>query len=233
MFIKSPEWDIREKIRFQDTITYFFWLFTINLIGSLILAAIIRSFFLVENSAVSEILEEWRPIKFLIYGSILIPIFEESLFRLALKPKAINIGVASFSTVYFSLTKFLEIESLFYFEVNPNCIIRLLVSISLGLLVYRFSVNKSKHILRLWNKNFPRIFYLCGVLFALLHLNNYYVAANNNSFLIAIIVVLPHFFSALIFGYARLKHGFVFGTLLHSVNNLVVLSLIISTKGIV
>lgn len=231
-FIKYPKWDIWEKNSFRDTVSNFLWLFAINLIGSLILAAIIRSLFSVENIAVSEVLEQWHPIKLLVYGSILIPIFEESLFRLVLKPKALNIGVTSFSIIYFSLTKLLEIESLFYFKTNLNCIIRLLVSIFCGILVYLISVNKSKQILKFWSKNFAAIFYSSGILFALLHLGNYIVVSPNNT-LIASIVVMPHFFSALIFGYARLKHGFTFGTLMHIVNNLVVLSFLIATKGIV
>lgn len=77
------------------------------------------------------------------------------------------------------------------------------------------SNNRSKLI---WNKYFKFFFYAFAIVFALIHLSNY----NNNSilfFVLAPIIVFSQFFGGLTLGYIRLKLGFIWGVLQHSLFN--------------
>jgi len=73
----------------------------------------------------------------------------------------------------------------------------------------------------IWSKYFKFFFYSFAIVFALIHLANY----NNNSvifFILAPIIIFSQFVGGLTLGYIRLKLGFIWGVLQHSLFNCII-----------
>ena len=91
-------------------------------------------------------------------------------------------------------------------------------------LVFHFfdflSKNKAKIF---WFKHFRMFFYLFALAFGLMHLTNY---SNTNLFfyILAPLIVLPQIIAGITLGYVRLKIGFFWGVLQHSLYNLILFS---------
>jgi len=143
------------------------------------------------------------------------PIFEELLFRLPLKFSAINF------TMLFSLSAFL----VFYF-LKFDISIVLSCSLVVGAISYFIiSRNVIKSLTsNYYEKNINYIFYFLSLYFAFVHIRVFDL--DINTYVWAPFILFPYFFSALIYGYIRMRYGVIESILMHILHNLLLFSLI-------
>ncbi|GGJ23631.1 type II CAAX prenyl endopeptidase Rce1 family protein [Deinococcus roseus] len=74
-----------------------------------------------------------------------------------------------------------------------------------------------------WRKIFPVVFYLFAFVFALVHLSNYETGLKSLNLPTMLLLVIPQFLAGLMFGYVRVRMGFLNGVALHAAYNAVFL----------
>ncbi len=137
-----------------------------------------------------------------------IPIIEETLFRLNLRYSRLNFSIFIGGIVYY-LVKFLSDLERFY-------------TIPLGLLAgaivwFLIKPSNDKILRDFWEVHTKKIFYLFLSFFALSHITNYEMTPS--LFFISPILLLPHLVGGIFYSYARLKAGILFAISLHAINN--------------
>ncbi|MBT0812275.1 CPBP family intramembrane metalloprotease [Litoribacter ruber] len=148
------------------------------------------------------------------YLVIFFPFFEETSFRLFLKPtkNRLLFGVSFLSTliVYLISSHYIDLDSQRFIYTS----LTILLSVSLFILL-----NKKLNVSSQWQSriNSKYLLIASSVGFALVHYGVYF---SSHIVLFSFIPLIKHFFSGLIFGIIRIRHGFRYGLLLHSSNNL-------------
>ena len=140
------------------------------------------------------------------------PLVEETIFRLPLNLKKINIGLAIAILVFrFSGNSLIntKLYNLHYFIFLFFCVITIP---GISLLIPNSIINKIKF------RYFSMYFYLIAVTFSLVHIANLH-SLNFNLILIYPVFVLPQLVSGLFIANNRMQRGFVWGFLLHALIN--------------
>ena len=142
---------------------------------------------------------------------LIVPIYEETIFRLPLKFSKDNLFL-SLATFQFML-----------FYHTFNLIILVCISFLIASLPYlRIIPDKFYSKLELiWQKYFPFIFYGLTLSFGLLHLTNF-VNLKLGHYLLSPFIVSNQIFMGLMFGYVRVSfsNGFIISIILHFLINL-------------
>lgn len=144
------------------------------------------------------------------------PLLEETAFRLwcSMKKMHVSISLSAFSYYIFCL---LQLKTL-----NEH-IAGIVMSIAFGTIFYFCVKQKSLTLLmRQRNSFFAFAFMMCAI-FALFHIINYNV--NSENLLFAVVSCIPRFTAAIVYTYLRINAGFIYGCLLHTMNNLFVVAL--------
>jgi hypothetical protein len=141
------------------------------------------------------------------------PIIEESIFRLPLKLRKLNISVAIICLFLLLWHKLhLNIQMFFLF----------VAVIALLIILLNYKVSKSR--LRLFQIKYISYLKWGSIVgFALMHLVNYEIDSLSHLFIICIFL-LPVFSLSLFITLVRLKAGFVYSTLMHCANNFIALA---------
>jgi membrane protease YdiL (CAAX protease family) len=145
-----------------------------------------------------------------ILAALIAPILEESVFRLPLKFKSLNLWI-SFSLL---AAIFLKIS----YKINLFLFISLAI-IVLSLITF-FILDRKRVFKRLenfWCKKFWFVFYFSSIFFGFLHFTNYQFDYRNLPLIF--IIVLPQTISGIFNGYLRVKFGFIWSVFLHFLNN--------------
>jgi len=153
--------------------------------------------------------------KMIFLGILVLPFFEETIFRLLLKPTRWNIRVFFISvSIYISLLIYRQ-------NYLP-------VVVFGGILVFVLMlIFLQKNGFFNFSHHFRYLFYLSAAVFAILHMFNFSQINNNWYFLILPVFVIPQFFMGLVFGYTRMVYGFIYAVLLHmSINTFMLLKLL-------
>tara|TARA_R110000744_G_scaffold240057_2_gene357506 strand:- start:489 stop:1184 length:696 start_codon:yes stop_codon:yes gene_type:complete len=140
--------------------------------------------------------------------AIFLPIIEELTFRLGLKFTKWN-----FVIMFTGLT-FISLKILFKLGWVTSITIGAVSTIVFSILLKKQILEK---LTEFWKNNRLVIFYFLLICFSTLHLSNYEL--NYSSLLYVPILFLPHFFTGLIFSYARLESGIILSISLHILNN--------------
>lgn len=147
-------------------------------------------------------------LKLLLAITIVAPVIEELIFRLALIPK--------YSYISFSLSLVIIAISKSIWEINYGYELYLLALPAFCLAHYIFkgkSFNTTKH--------FRLIVHVSVVLFAFMHINNFIDVEFWVYFIIPILTA-PQILMGYILSFTRLKYGFIYGVLLHMLINFTV-----------
>lgn len=152
--------------------------------------------------------------KTLIHTSVLIAVFagvfEELVYRLSLtkfNPWYLSISLAGFL--------FIVIKKLYFRNMlleNEGLLISALIAVASFPLFYLITKRFSANLERFWQQHFGIVFYSAALLFAVSHFFNAKDLQLGN-----LKSNITHLFSALIFGYVRLKSGIVAAIILHIV----------------
>lgn len=220
LFLKNPAIVERENIYKNKVIIFLlcfifmFFLIVIVSIGSKII------FYVVDFELTKQITEYqknklfkyglWENVSYiLIFG----PVIEEIIFRLPLKVKKNNIAVSVtfaimilffgglFSISIYSVKTYVKFIGLFF------CLVTLYLT-------------KQDFIDKLRPQFYSVYFYLFAVLFATIHIGNFEKAVPLEYLWFVPLLILPQFIMGIFFGYIRLKNGFLWGVLMHSLTNL-------------
>jgi membrane protease YdiL (CAAX protease family) len=172
-----------------------------------------------ENIQDGNMSERFTPIVLLLVGVVILPFLEEALFRLSLKFKPIYLALTSSVFCYYILTKLVFHTK--FSAVDESFLIRVLISVSLGIILYPIiNIKSFKNTLsEFWTQHFRSIYYISCLVFAWMHYSKYEL--NWTNVLLLPILTLPQLMSAIIYGYIRVSYGFQYPLLLHMSNNLI------------
>lgn len=168
-----------------------------------------------ENHFVKDLFKESVFLSFAIFILIL-PFIEELVFRLPLRYKKVNF--IPFIVLITSINGVILFET-FHFPLSLS--IPLLVVVTAILIFYIFNRNMAEKRETILSSNYPLYFYAVTTLFALAHLSNFNYSVS--LLLFAPIVVLPQFVGGFLFGFIRIKQGFIWGFFLHALHNAILI----------
>lgn len=212
-FLRNPQNNLAPlkatKVKVYETIGLLILKF-VFLIPLLIFFALVYD---PENVAQESMAERFSPIAFLAVGGFILPLMEESLFRLSLKFRPIYFSITSGTLGYYLITKGVYHTKIS--AVDESIVVRISASLLIGILAFLISISpkvKPKlHIL--WEKHFRYIFYLSCMVFAFIHISKY--EFNWINILLTPLLTLPQMYSAIMYGYTRVVFGFQYPLLLH------------------
>jgi len=219
-FIANPKDKISSNLSLKEKLKEIVAFYIIKLFISTFLILIIELLFKINNDAVQSFSQNHHPFIVLLLGAFLAPLVEEAMFRLSIIFKPIFLAV---SIGLFTLTILSRIEDVGILKFNETTYYRYGLGIVVSILVFYFSKKYQLIIKDFWQKNFRWIYYFSAITFGFFHFSNFDLAPS--SFLLIPILTLPHTIGGLFFGYIRIKHGFIYSLIFHSLNNLISLSL--------
>jgi hypothetical protein len=153
-------------------------------------------------------------ILFFLFVVIFGPLIEEIICRLNLKISKLNIAVflAVLIPVIIKVIFFREYQRYFYLSTIPLFIV-------IYYLINRFDF-PTDEIENFVKSKFKYIFHLSAIVFGMIHLTNYDTIYWWMIVLIPFLTA-PYIAMGYVFGYARMKYGFVNGFLMHSTVNFI------------
>lgn len=208
------ELDLKDKLR---EILKLYGLCTLISIIILLFTKLITD---IDNQGISLFNESHSIIYIILIGGLLVPLFEEATFRLSLIFKPIYISI-SFS--FFILLTLADFYNVGLIEIDRSLPFRILISIIIGLITYLISSRYSRYLKTFWTINFKWIYILAAVVFGVFHTQNFPITYKT-IFLIPLLT-LPNIIYGLFFGYTRIKYGFLYGFIFHSLTNLIALTI--------
>ncbi|NTV31053.1 CPBP family intramembrane metalloprotease [candidate division WWE3 bacterium] len=166
----------------------------------------------------------------LLVGSILAPIIEELTFRLPLRYSALNVSVfiGFVSLLIFQLMDELNLP---FMDLIPEQIRSVGIlsggpiftaSFSVGILILFLIVRqfiKKDAALGWYSRHVGVLFYLSALSFGFVHLENY--TGLGTLIFLAPILVAPQIIGGLMWGYLRIRYGFGWSILIHSLYNFI------------
>ncbi|MEJ8801179.1 CPBP family intramembrane glutamic endopeptidase [Pontibacter sp. H249] len=170
-----------------------------------------------ESHAVSELMRNLPIWGILLVGVVVVPFFEELIFRFGLRFR--RGFIAAFFAVLLlvagvALFKFLPV----WWAVGGTLVLALLM------VLYLLKSNElGNYFEQSWARAYRIIFYAAAVIFGLIHLTNF--EYSTAILLLAPILVAPQVVGGLFMGYMRVKYGFFWGYYLHAAHNAVFLGL--------
>ena len=147
---------------------------------------------------------------------LLVPVVEELSCRLFLKKSLINsyISLSLITFILILLFQGRKIYTLDWYVLN-TLVFSFFIWLSLFLFEKYFAKIKI---------NDRTIFYGSAILFSLLHLSNY--SFQINELPKYLFLIIPQFFSGLLYGYIRVANGITYSILLHSFHNTILMFII-------
>ncbi|MBV7441042.1 CPBP family intramembrane metalloprotease [Weeksellaceae bacterium TAE3-ERU29] len=229
-FLRNPylnENNIGKKNRITNTII----LIVIKLILAIIVGFISRIIIWnigiqAENIGFKNAEELYTSFELLVIGAIIFPLLEETGFRLYLRFRPIYLSLSSTVLCYYFITKVIYKTN--NLDINNDFIIRVVISIFLGILVFLISTKYQKHLQKFWKTNIRWILYFSIFLFGFVHILNYELSIK--VFLLFPLITLPQLVSGALMGFARINYGFIYGLSMHMISNFIYLSLLILIK---
>lgn len=220
-FVLRPSLEVRfdesANSRLKDTFCFYLLGFFLSL-----LAALFASMLNVDNEMLDDLRSNQSSVYIFFIAVIFAPLSEECMFRLWLKFSSLKFTFSLLlilGAVGFKLSK-----SGFPDFQGADYAIPLVVMVVL-LLVY-FTLERMKaSIEKFWIKNFRWLYYSSVLLFGAVHISNFSFAEID--LWVWPILILPQLISGFFYGYVRVKHGFVYGVLMHFLHNLSLIFLVI------
>ncbi len=218
-FIKDPKYISLERksthILRTSIKIYLLLLLIVGLINSLNLTILKAVLTLpVDNSLVISDSYKKHICFYLITVAFFAPIMEETIFRLPLIFKPINLSLS------ISILIALIIQKL------AGHIVAIIFFILIFLPLISLSNTYNQILKSFWTNNFKFIFYFSSILFGLVHLSNY-TYFENSQYLIIPILILPQLILGFLLSFIRMyyKKGLLMCIIIHSLINLVSVSI--------
>lgn len=147
------------------------------------------------------------------YILLLGPLIEESVFRLPLDFKKMHLLISTSIICFFFVGEKYKFFSLYSFQTW----IKIIAILSVFIIFRR--INREK--IETYKEKYQGFcFYVIALSFGLLHITNFYNILPENVKFFSFLFVLPQIFLGIFIGFVRLKNGFLWGLLMHSIFNL-------------
>lgn len=180
-----------------------------------------------ENVIFNEFMRQNKFTLLFLLASIWAPLVEESAFRLSLRLSAkklsFSLAIAFLFLSRVAFEKFLP--DWFLSILTLSGMISFLLSLAILFLIF-FALLRIKIIFnflqRIFSSYFPFIFYSSCLIFASLHIFNYYGASR--VWPIMPMLVLPQFILGILLGFVRLRFGFPYALAIHSFHNAITIA---------
>lgn len=216
-FLIHPDINLSTEQSIKRTLIDVLYYLVLSFLLVAIIGGIISAIFSIQNTVLSDISADKPILRTLLIGCILIPLLEESVFRLSLRFKPLYLAFAVVIVSWVILgqvnLRYGDSESIIY---QGLCF---LIAVPLGMLTFYLAKKHSENLRNFWQNNFRFIFYTSILLFGLSHIANLDIPSINIYYLP--IIILPWFIVGYITGFIRIKYGFVFGVLYHGLFNLI------------
>jgi membrane protease YdiL (CAAX protease family) len=218
-FLISPSLSARAANFDRDETVGFALLFAAKLGGTFLIITALTSYKAwagIEREAVEQAIGSERWMIFLL-AVIAGPIIEELLFRGPLTkqfwPLAIGLSIAGALASYFGIVAVLDLAG---WPLMLRRILLLSVPMSLmaGIFWQLWRLRRDGNFETFAQKIMPGLFYATVIGFGLFHVSNY-----SGAFWLALPMALNPAFSALVYGYARVRWGMIAAIGLHMLNN--------------
>lgn len=223
IFLKSPSITIKSSANHNEKITESIILLILKFLFSILIATLIGAFYEPENLTDKSIAERFSPFLYLVIAGMLLPLFEETLFRLSIIFKPIYLSFSSACFGYYFSTKLIFnsrlslVDETFYYRIGSGVLF--------GLIIFVILRNNriKKQVQDIWIKKFRIIYYVSAIFFAWVHIFNFEL--NHINILLTPLLTLPQLFSGLIMGYLRVKFGFLYPLVFHILTNSILITL--------
>ena len=164
-----------------------------------------------DNNVVAETLDQFPFITAFLVAVIAIPLIEEIVYRLWIKPSKPIFVIGFFIFIIFNLPLIPGIQNL-----SPFLLILLSFVAFISLMYTSIWVDKQK-LEKILLENLRFIVYFTAITFGLIHIFNY--ENIGNFWWLTPILILPQLIGGFTLGYLRLKLGFVWGFFGHALYN--------------
>ena len=221
LFLIHPSAKQDKSLTRIDKIRDVIILFLLKFVTSSILAIVIKSFFNYDNTAFAEAKTLYSPVLLLIIGVVILPTIEEIAFRLMMLFKAENLSLSFAVLVYYIFTK--GYFQTYVTDIDNFFFIRVTIAIIAGFAMYFIVLRHEPKVRKFWELNFKWIYYFSFVLFAWIHIINYDLTLE--ILLLMPVLTLPQLIGGIVYGFVRVKYGFVYSCILHGLNNFVPIGL--------
>lgn len=220
-YLKEPHIFINyKKLSIKEIIKIYVLMYLISVIP------IIVKFLLIEHDIVAsdntlDFLNNYSYLKIFFLMVIAAPVIEETIFRLNLIPSNKNLIIGIIAV--------LGHISLFYFILEKQQMLSkiILILIFAGYIFIGKLPQLRKNIDRV--KQFKILFYFSSIAFGFVHIFNI-GELNITALLLFPILTFPQIMMGFIFGYVRMKYGFVYSIAVHAFNNFIPFVLIVLFK---
>lgn len=148
---------------------------------------------------------------------MIIPIIEETAYRLPLVYRRLNISLSSLFISYTLISYSFGHNIL---NCDDGLFIRITVSVIFMCIVYFLLgfENINKRLVRYWSQNQRIIFYIFLIAFTVRHLDTYELSGA--SIALSPILLLPLFFNGIFLSFIRIRFGFIYSILFHVMINI-------------
>lgn len=193
-------------------------LFVLLIIDFVLSGLLVVSTMFIDQSPVilSKGRELFSPLTMLLIGSTIIPVLEETAFRLAIIFKPVYLAFSGAILTYYIFTK--GIYQTYNLDLGDHFVVRAGAGIVMGFIIFFVSQRFADQLKIFWQKNFRYIFYLSVILFGSVHILNYGLTPEN--ILLMPLLTLPQLLGGVVLGYIRVQYGFIYAIVVHGLNNL-------------
>jgi len=182
-----------------------------------------------QNVSADRLQRLYSPLGLLLVGAVILPLLEETGFRLALRFKPIYLALAIGVFAYYLMSKAVfqarisDVETAFGWRLG----VALACAGASFALLSRARVAAALQ--RLWARRFGLVFHASALLFAAIHAFNYVLTPL--TVLLLPLILSPQLLSGLCYGYIRVRYGFVYSYGFHALSNALALGLALLAPG--
>lgn len=215
-FLKKPDNDLTRSYNVEKNFRSIFTFYLIHLFFLIIWVITVTTWIDLDRPPAAKIREIMSPLNFVLYAVIFGPILEETIFRLSLvfKPKYLSISILLLSYVLISRLGY----GVGHLDIEEHLWVRVVVSMLIALFTYFISKRYTTYFSNFWDANFRWIYYFSIIVFVSLHLD--FAELTPGKYLLFPLLIFPQLIFASINGYIRIKYGFIYACLFHSLNNI-------------
>lgn len=213
-YLKNPDtnrYNFETSAKKVKAFLQVFLLYILPVILLSVLTGIIRWKFSIEFKQV-----ELSDGLFLVFNLLIIPVVEESAFRLPLVYNRISLSISSFFISYFFISVLIARNAL---DLSNYLLLRFAISIIISFVFLIIIKLRNQFFLNFWKKNNKVIFYIFLILFTIRHFDMYVL--NWTMIFLLPIVVLPQLYGGILLSFTRIKYGFLHAVMLHVMVNFI------------
>lgn len=220
-FLSSPREYDQEKISPLKKITNIFifvsWAYALIIPLGLLISALLTYLNYSGVNSLEELLKTEDILTVILLATLIGPLLEETMFRLALRFNPIYLTISTFLILKTAASQILA--NLLFGNENLDW----LIASGGSLLVYSILKNPktSLKVQKFYQTRYVYIFYFLTITFGYVHLMNY--SDVQTLYPALIFLAIPQVIVGALLGYVRIFYGFRYGVLLHGLYNLVVI----------